>query len=88
MKLGHLLLLSNALDPALDQADAAIALDNRNPNALAFKAAVLLKLKDNGGAKREAQAALDIDPNNAEAAIVLAARTPAAGRRRGGTSGS
>ena len=51
LKLGHFLLLGNALDQALDLANAAIALDGRNPNALAFKAAVLLKLKDSNRGK-------------------------------------
>ena len=60
------------MDQALDLANAAIALDGRNPNPLALKAAALLKLKDATGAKREAEAALAIDPANAEAAIVLA----------------
>ena len=67
------MLVGNALDQALDQANAAIGLDSKNPKALAFRAAVLLKLKDNNGAKREAQQALEIDPNSAEALIVLAA---------------
>jgi cellulose synthase operon protein C len=73
LKLGHFLLAGNALDQALELANAAIALDGRNPNALALRAAVLLKLKDNIGSKRDAQAALDIDPKNVEALIVLAA---------------
>ena len=73
LKLGHFLMAGNALDRALEQANAAFELDRNNPGVLAFRAAVLLKLQDRMGAKREAQAALDIDPNNAEAMIVLAA---------------
>ena len=73
VKLGHFLMAGNALDRALEQANAAFELDRNNPGVLAFRAAVLLKLQDRVGAKREAQAALDIDPNNAEAMIVLAA---------------
>jgi tetratricopeptide (TPR) repeat protein len=73
LKLGHFLMVGNALDQALELANAAIALDGRNPNALALRAAVLLKLKDNIGSKRDAQAALDIDPKNVEALLVLAA---------------
>ena len=72
LKLGHYLLVGGDVDQALDLANAAIALDGRNPNPLALKAAALLKLKDATGAKREAEAALAIDPANAEAAIVLA----------------
>ena len=76
------MLLGN-VDQALDLANAAIELDSRNPKALAFKAAVLLKLKDSVGAKREAQAAADIDPANAEALIVLASERMMAGDTRG-----
>ena len=72
LKLGHYLLVGGEVDQALDLANAAIALDGGNPNPLALKAAALLKLKDATGAKREAEAALAIDPANAEAAIVLA----------------
>ena len=86
LKLGHFLLLGNALDQALDLANASIALDGRNATALALKAAVLLKLKDSNGAKREAQAALDADPSNAEALIVLAAERVQAGDTDGALS--
>ena len=72
LKLGHYLLVAGDVDQALELANAAIALDDHNPNALALKAAALLKQKDVTGAKREAEAALNIDPANAEAAIVLA----------------
>src|SRR5262249_23413367 len=71
VKLARFTLVGNALDQALDLANAAIELDNRHPNALALKAAVLLKLNDVMGARREAHAALEIDPANAEALIVL-----------------
>jgi cellulose synthase operon protein C len=72
LKLGHFLMMGNALDQALEQANASFELDAHNPNVLAFRAAVLLRLQDRAGAIREAKAALDIDPNNAEAIIVLA----------------
>ena len=85
LKLGHFVLLGN-VDQALDLANAAIELDSRNPNALAFKAAVLLKLKDSVGAKREAQAAADIDPANAEALIVLASERMMAADNEGALS--
>ena len=85
LKLGHFVLLGN-VDQALDLANTAIELDNRNPKALAFKAAVLLKLKDSVGAKREAQAAADIDPANAEALIVLASERMMAGDTEGALS--
>ena len=86
LKLGHYLLVAGDVDQALDLANAAIALDDRNPNALALKAAALLKLKDATGAKREAQAALDIDPANAEAVIVLAVERMIRGDTEGALS--
>src|SRR5262249_44553353 len=52
-------------------------------SALAFRGTVLLKLNDSIGAKREAQAALEIDPANAEALIVLAAERMARGDNEG-----
>jgi tetratricopeptide (TPR) repeat protein len=73
LKLGRLMLLGPASDQALDLANAALEVDGRNPNALAFRGAVLLKLNDDIGGKRDAQTALEIDPANAEALIVLAA---------------
>ena len=86
LKLGHFLLLSNALDQAQTLADAALALDERNANAHALKGVVLLRLKDGSGAKREAQAALDADPSNAEALIVLAGERVTAGDTDGALS--
>ena len=73
LRLGRLLFVGNALDQALDLASAAAELDSRNAGIFALKAAILLKLNDNSSAEREAQAALEIDPANAGAMIVLAA---------------
>jgi tetratricopeptide (TPR) repeat protein len=67
LKLGRLLLAGNVLDQAFDLINAAAQIDNRSASILAVKAAILLKLNDSSGAKREAQAALEIDPSNAEA---------------------
>ena len=86
LKLGHFLMGGKELDQALELADAAIALDGRNPGALAYKAAVLLKLKEYVAAKREAQAALDLDPMNVEAHIVLAIERVAQGDNEGALS--
>lgn len=83
LRLGSLLLAGNALDQALDLANAAIELDGQNARALAFRGAVLLKLNDAIGAKREAQAALEIDPANVEALIVLAAERMVGGDFQG-----
>ena len=52
LRLAKLMLVGNALDQALDLANAAVEVDNRHPNALAVQAAVLLKLNDSAGAKR------------------------------------
>jgi predicted Zn-dependent protease len=86
LKLGRLSLLSGDTDRALSLAEAAIALDDRNSAALSLKAAVLFKLKDSVGALREAKTALDIDPANAEALIVLSAERLFAGDNEGALS--
>jgi tetratricopeptide (TPR) repeat protein len=73
LRLAKLLLLGNALDDALNLANAAVQLDERNTTALALKAAILVKQNNEAGAVLEAEKALAIDPANAEALIVLAA---------------
>lgn len=73
LRLGKLLMLGNSLDEALNLANIAGEIDDRNAAVLAFKAAILLRLNDNTGAARTARAALEIDPANTDAAIVLAA---------------
>jgi tetratricopeptide (TPR) repeat protein len=84
LKLGHFLLMNNAFNQALDRANAALALDDRNATAHGLKSAVLLRLNDPAGAIREAQTTLDIDPSNAEAVLVLAAER----QLRGDTEGA
>ena len=84
LKLGHFLLMNNAFNQALDRANAAVALDDRNATAHGLKSAVLLRLNDPAGAIREAQTTLDIDPSNAEAVLVLAAER----QLRGDTEGA
>lgn len=73
LRLGKLMMLGNSLDEALNLANAAAEIDDRNASVLAFKAAVLLRLNDHLAAARTARTALEIDPANSEAAIVLAA---------------
>ena len=73
LKLGNLLLYGNALDQALEQANAAVALDDKISAAHAFRGAVYLKLKNPIEAKREAEYALELDPKSSEALMVLAA---------------
>ena len=67
------MLYGGATDEALKLVNGLEEADNSNANAHALKAAILFKLKDNGGAVREAQTALSIDPNNVDAMIILAA---------------
>src|SRR5215468_664263 len=83
LRLGRLMLLGNALDDALKLIDAAGEAVNQNASALAFRAAVYLKLNDTAGAVREARAALEVDPSNVEAVIVLAAERLARGDSEG-----
>jgi tetratricopeptide (TPR) repeat protein len=86
IRLGHQLMVNKELDQALDLVNASIALDGRNPSALALKAGLLLALKDSPGAIREAQAALDVDPHNTEALMVLAIERLARGDTDGALS--
>ena len=73
LKLGKLLLLRGAFYEALKLTDAGIEADGRNAKLLGLRAAILYKLNNNSGAVRQAQAALSIDPGNADARVVLAA---------------
>lgn len=83
LRLARLMLLANALDDSLKMVDAAKALDSRHAGVLALRAATLLKLNDNNGAIREAQTALEVDPGNAEALIILAAERLGRGDAQG-----
>lgn len=83
LRLGRLMLLGNALDDALKLIDAAGEAVNQHAGALAFRAAVHLKRNDTTGAVREARAALELDPANVEAVIVLAAERLARGDSEG-----
>src|SRR5262249_51642247 len=73
LRLARLMLFGNSPDDALKLASAATDLDTRHAGALALKAAALLKLNDANGATRDARAALELDPANSEALIVLSA---------------
>jgi tetratricopeptide (TPR) repeat protein len=73
LRLGRIALLGGGFREALEWANAAIAIADTNPNALALRAAILLKLGGESEAVREAARAREIDPGNAEATIVLAA---------------
>jgi tetratricopeptide (TPR) repeat protein len=73
LRLGHLLLLGGDVQKAMELANTGTTLAPKSAPALAFRASVLLKMDNAVEARREAQAALDLDPLNAEAMIVLAA---------------
>jgi putative PEP-CTERM system TPR-repeat lipoprotein len=83
LRLGRLMLFGNALDEALKLVDAAGEAASQHAGALAFKAAVYLRLNDAVGAVREARSALEIDPVNVEALIVLAAERVVRGDTEG-----
>ena len=73
LKLGKFVFLSGSFDQALNIANAAAEVTDKNADVLSFRAAVRLHLDDNAGAIRDANAALAIAPANLEANIVLAA---------------
>lgn len=83
IRLGSFMLAGKAMDQVLELADAALNLNSRHPGALALKAAAFLKLNEGAAARREAQAALEIDPKNAAALIVLAAERMSRGDAEG-----
>ena len=72
VRLARLLFLAKGMDDALNVINAAGELDNRNASVLGLKAMILYKL-DRKAAVRAAQAALEIEPANAEATVVVAA---------------
>jgi tetratricopeptide (TPR) repeat protein len=86
LKLGQMMVVGNELDKALDLVNEADAIDNRNARVLALRGAILLRLNDSAGAKREAQAALEVDPNSAEALLVLSAERVMRGDAQGALS--
>ena len=72
-QLGRLYLAAGGLQQALKVTNEAEGLDPQNASVLALKAAVLFRLRDDGGAVRTANRALQIDPGNADAIVILAA---------------
>lgn len=86
LKLGKLLLRAGSPDEALRLADAGIEADNRNADFHALKAAICLKLDDPGKAVSEARTALELDPTNAEALMVLAVDRLGRGDAKGALS--
>lgn len=73
LKLARLLVARGAVDESLKLVNEVSNQDPNDAGLLALKAIIFFKLKDNDTAIRDAQAALKIDPGNAEALVVLAA---------------
>ena len=73
LKLARLLLVGGAVDRSLKLVNDAGDPDTNDASLLALKAVIFYKLKDNDSAIREARAALKIEPENADALVVLAA---------------
>lgn len=86
LKLGKLLLLAGSSKEALAVANAGIELDNRDAALHALKAAVSYKLDDRAEAAREAKTALELDPANADALMVLAVDRLGRGDAKGALS--
>jgi Flp pilus assembly protein TadD len=84
--LGKLLLLAGSANESLTLASAGLDRDFRNPDFHALKAAAALKLEDRVVAIQEAQAALDLDPANADALMVLAVDRLGSGDPKGALS--
>jgi tetratricopeptide (TPR) repeat protein len=83
VRLARLLVAGNAFDEALNMINAAAELDNKNARVLGNKAVILWKLNDSLGAVRQARAALELNPANAEAIAVLAVDRLARGDAEG-----
>jgi tetratricopeptide (TPR) repeat protein len=86
LKLGKLLLLAGSPDEALGLADAGIGADNRNADLHALKAAISFKQANRAEAVREAQTALELDPTNPDALMILAVDRLGSGDAKGALS--
>jgi tetratricopeptide (TPR) repeat protein len=79
LKLVRILVGGNASEAALKLVEAANEGDKPNAELHALKGVILLKTNDAAGGVREAQKALDIDPKNVDAIMLLAAKKNADG---------
>jgi tetratricopeptide (TPR) repeat protein len=86
LKLGKLLLLAGSTQEARRLAEAGIEIDNRNSDLHALKAAVAFKLNNQAEATREAQSAIELDPTNVDALMVLAVDRSGRGDAKGALS--
>ncbi len=73
VRLGKLMLMVDQLERAVEISEGALLIDNQNPEVLALRAGVLLKLGDTEGALDSANRALEIEPGNISAIQILAA---------------
>ena len=83
LKLARLVSLGGSIDEAMRLIDGAQALDEKNADVLAVKASLLFRLNDVDGAVRTAKTALELDPKNLAAIIVLAAERSSRGDPKG-----
>ena len=79
IKLGKLNLASGQLDKALELSDATVVLKPEDPDVLAFRAAVFLKLQDAKAAVDLARRAIEKDKDCVDAHVVLASERIQAG---------
>ena len=73
VRLARLMLLGRNFEQALIVTNEAEKIDPKNAGVHALKAVTLFKLGETGSAVTEAQTALELDPLNSEAIVVLAA---------------
>lgn len=73
VKLAKLQLAGNKLDLALKLINDANDLKKDDTDVLALRAAILLRLNDRDGARKDAERALSLNPDNPDAHAVLAA---------------
>jgi cellulose synthase operon protein C len=79
LRLVRIMVAGGGAEAALKILDVAKEGDKPNANLHALKAAILARTNDPAGALREAQRAMEIDPNNAEAVGYVAARKASGG---------
>ena len=79
VKLARIMVAGGATDAASRLIETTNDSDKPNAALHALRANILLRTKDPAGAVREAQRALEIDPNNVEASMLVAAKKTADG---------
>jgi pentatricopeptide repeat protein len=79
LRLVRIMVGGGASDAALKMLDVAKEGDTPNANLHALKAAALARTNDPAGALKEAQRAMEIDPNNVDAVGYIAARKASEG---------